>query len=116
MHRTTLRGTDMSKTRPKWEVVFRALQRGLEINLHDGLIYALVDGELCHKLDMYTCLESLENQTPDEVWWVKSDMSLNTFIKLCNNIPADEFLSIGFSSAMKSMHNSPFNPTKWEES
>lgn len=105
----------MSKTRPKWEVVTRAMARGVEVNLHDGFYYTFHEGQLCHKIFVYKTADGQLKEEPEEVQWAVSDMSLNTFMKLCEQIPCDKLVGIGFSSAMKSMHNSPFNPTKWED-
>lgn len=80
----------------------------------DSTIHSTKDSCATKYLYIKTADGQLKEE-PEEVQWAVSDMSLNTFMKLCEQIPCDKLVGIGFSSAMKSMHNSPFNPTKWED-
>ena len=101
-------------TLPKWQIVHNALEQGAEVEL-DGMMYTIVDDVLSVRLQVFS-----RNQVgllcPQEIRWIKSDMSFNDFKKVCEKLTQETIVDLAFQTAMSKMNNSPFQPLKWEDS
>lgn len=87
--------TEVSR-RPKWMIVYEAMQNGKEIEFPDGLTYALVEDTLCIRLAVYQGISKLPtvDAEPDEYRYVKCDISLNQFIQDCEEFTDDDLMGL----------------------
>ena len=94
-----------SNLRPNWEIVLRALQqqpgdRTVEI---DNCKYGWHDGKLCHILYKWKGGSDIFKDPHDEEIWAESEMSLNNFIRLCEDMTEEEIVGIAANAALQSM-------------
>lgn len=90
--------------RPNWEIVLRAMQKDIAVEL-DGHTFCLINDRLCMRLLSYK--NEGGSLAFSEERWVASDLLFNSFIELCEVLSEDQIVNIVASTTMRSMENTP---------
>ena len=87
-------------SKQKWEIAYKAMVNGLEVQLPDGHTYTVIDGKLSLRLLRWNEGSSLDGP-PDEEIWVESTMPLNVFVKDCEEFSDEKIIEMVFYNAMR---------------
>lgn len=84
----------------KAEIVLRALQIGMQVELPDG-VYKIVDGETCIQSRKFLMSSGIGWESHEH--WLYTELSLDHFIKLCNDINETDLFLIGANIALNTL-------------
>jgi len=91
--------------KPNWQIVYRAMEFGKEIELIDMYKYTVVDGKLCVILKYWNDTSSVFNDPPDEIRYSESTMPLNMFVEYCEAFSEEDMIGFVYYNAMKGKKN-----------
>lgn len=92
----------MKRNRPKWEIILSAMNRGQEVEV-DGFVFTMFDNILHLRLMRATKSGPYKSSFAEPVW-VVSDLPLNTFISMCEDVPDDDITTLCMNMALNEIN------------
>ena len=91
-----------SKRRPAYDIVLRAMNNGIEVELSDGNTYAMIDNMLCIKMKVWKDGRSpFRDPEPDEIRYHDFALPFNVFSKMCDEMSEEQLMGLIFQNVMK---------------
>lgn len=88
--------------KPNIEIVLKALEFGYNVQLdpNDGFEYVMIDGELYHEVKVWVNCDPIRNPDDYDLQYHKSEISVNNFLKKCNDLPEETVMELAFHNGM----------------